>query len=902
MTAAALLLLLATAPPQLATADTARRGGGAREPGARAAEPAPTDRAVNAPARVHARRLTTPIRVDGRLDDAAWAQADSVTAFVQREPDERAAPTQATIAWVLYDDAALYVAARLDDTAPDSVRALLARRDRWMPADRFTVMLDPYQDRRTGVFFGLNAAGTQYDGTLLNDDWDDDTWDGVWVGKVARTPTGWSVEMRIPLSQLRFNPGDAQVWGINFRRDIARRNERDFLTFTPTNGAGFVSRFIPMDGITGLSPKPRRELLPYVTNRAQSLVADPGDPFRGGTRMLPNVGLDAKLGLGNNLTLDASVNPDFGQVEVDPAVVNLTDVEVFFEERRPFFLEGQSIFQFGAGGSNNFWGFNWFGVDFLYTRRIGRSPRGSASGARWIDRPQGTQLLGAAKLSGRIGDWTLGVMNATTNRESARLSDGDRTWAQEVEPLANYSTVRVNREWKKGFRGLGVLGTSVLRDFADPRLMDQMNGSAQGAGLDGWTFLDANRVWVLSGWVGGSRITGTRQQMIAQQRNSVHYFQRPDAPHLRVDSMATSLDGVAGRITLNKQRGNWAVNSAFGLISPGFDVNDLGFQARADHINWHGVVGYRWTQPTSWYQRVNLNVALAQSWDFGGNHVNNFLWTNGWIRFKGFNSLNWNVSRSFEVTDVRLTRGGPAMLRPSDVRGSVWYNSDDRKSFTYGVGMFATRMAEGADRSWGVDLATEWRPSSSLTLRVSPSFSRTLTGRQYLQAVRDPLATATFGARYLFGDLEQTSLSANIRANWIFTPRLSFELFVQPLVSSGRYMAVKELRTPRTFSFLTYGTAGSTIDRAAGTADPDGAGPAPAIRIGQPDFTFVSLRGNAVIRWEYVPGSTLFLVWTQNRNASLANGDFDLGRAVGDLRQAPSDNVFAVKVTYWLNP
>ncbi len=877
---------------------------------ARGASPAPAAAAArsDAPTAVRAARSAGGIAVDGDLSDAAWQQAAPIANFVQREPAEGAAPTERTTVRILFDDDAIYVAAELHDTQPDSVRALLARRDTRSPSDAFYVFLDSYRDRRSGFYFGVNAAGTQYDGTLFNDDWDDDTWDGVWQAAVRRTPEGWAAELRIPYSQLRFRAGAEQEWGINFKRDIARKNEYDYLVYTPQNGSGFVSRFPALVGLTGVHAPRRLEVLPYVTGRAEFLRHDAGDPYNDGSRYRPGVGADVKMGLGPNLTLSGTVNPDFGQVEVDPAVVNLSDVEVFFQERRPFFVEGANLFEFGYGGSNNFWGFNWGGPQFLYTRRIGRAPRGSLPDASFSDVPQGTHILGAAKVSGRVGSWNVGTLSALTQREFARLTALDeaggpaRQWRAEVEPLASYNVIRAQKEVDGGRQGIGVLGTATQRFFGDRRLDAEMNRGAYAVGLDGWTFLDRGRVWVLNGWAGSSLVTGTPERMLALQRNSTHYFQRPDARHVRVDSAATSLFGWGGRLTLNKQKGNTMVNAALGVIDPGLELNDLGFAPRTDMVNAHAVVGYRWTKPTRWYQRASVNTALFSSWDFGGNNTWAGVFHTGNLTLRNFWRPRWRVAVNPRTVNVRATRGGPAILNQPGVELGGGFSSDDRKLLTFGVELSLNRFANGADRSWGVETWAEWKPTQRLQLMFGPSLFRNVDGAQYVGTFADPLATATYGNRYVFGDLRQTTLSANVRLNWIFTPKLSLELFTQPFVSSGEYATLKELRRPRSFDFLRYGTEGSTWDRASGTVDPDGAGPAAPIGVGNPDFTFASLRGNAVLRWEYAPGSTLFLVWTHNRSAANAVGRFAPGRAFDDLFATPADNVLMVKFTYWWNP
>ena len=853
---------------------------------------------------VHAQRIGEGVTIDGYLNDPAWATATTISNFTQREPQEGQPATQRTVVRVLFDDGNLYVAAELFDTSPDSIISLLERRDRSVKADQFMVLLDPYHDKRSGFYFGVNAAGTLYDGTLFNDEWDDDSWDGVWSGATTRSEKGWMVEMRIPFSQLRFRPGAAQVWGINFKREIARRNERDFLVYTPQNGSGFVSRFPELQGLDGLQPPRRLEVTPYATMRAEYLASASGDPYNDGSAYRPGMGADIKMGLGANLNLTGTVNPDFGQVEVDPAVVNLSDAEVFFPERRPFFVEGSNTFEFGYGGSNNFWGFNWTAHDFLYSRRIGRKPVGSLETSDFSSSPLATHILGAAKVSGRIGAWNVGGLSALTKREYARQANFDgTTWQTEVEPTTSWNVVRLQNEIDGGRQGIGVIATATQRFFGDDGLRSEMNQGAYSAGIDGWSFLGKSRTWVVTGWAGGSIVTGQADRLLAVQTGSVHYFQRPDATHVRLDSSATSLVGWAGRAMVNKQKGNVLFNSGIGVVNPGLELNDLGFQGRADLISTHAVAGYKWTTPTNWYQRVTINNAIFSAYDFGGNNTALGAAHFGNITFSNFYRTYWNVFYNAEATNVRRTRGGPAMLSPSGVEFAVGVSSDDRKRFLFGVDGNLSRYTQEYDRSWGVSTFVEWKPTQRVKLRLGPGYFRNRDGAQYVTTAADPLATATYGSRYIFGELDQQTLSADIRVNWIFTPKLSLELYVQPLVSSGTYTQLKELSAPRTYDFLRYGEDGSTWDRENGIVDPDGAsGPAAPIEVGNPDFTFASVRGNAVMRWDWSPGSTLFLVWAHNRENSTSVGRFAPGQSFDELQQVPADNVLMAKITWWLNP
>ncbi len=863
------------------------------------------------PRQVHAVRAAAGIVVDGDLSDAAWKEAEPFNHFTQRDPTEGASPTQRTEVRVLYSDEALYVGARLWDTAPDSVVARLARRDAQVTSDRFAVYLDPYHDKRTGFYFGVSAAGTQYDGTLKNDDWDDDTWDGIWDAKVHRDPEGWTVEMRIPYSQLRFRAGDRQVWGVNFSREISRNNERDYLAYTPKGSSGFVSRFAELSGLDQLRPPKRLEFTPYVTSKAEFLQHAPGDPFNDGSRFRGSAGLDAKLGLGSNLTLDATVNPDFGQVEVDPAVVNLTDQETFYPEKRPFFVEGADIFDYGFGGANNYWGFNWPGPDFFYSRRIGRPPQGGVPGAQYVDLPQGTTILGAAKLSGKIGhDLSFGALSALTDREHARLQLPTGRSSVEIEPLTSYNVLRARRDFAEGRQSIGVIATGTFRDLRGPALRDQLSGEALSLGVDGWTFLDASRVWVLTGWAGGSRVSGSRTRISALQQSSVHYYQRPDASDVRLDPTATSLSGYAGRLSLNKQRGDWLVNAAFGVISPGFETNDLGFLSRTDVINSHAVVSRRWSTPGRLFRFARINTGAFRVYDFGGLRTGEGYMLSGGVEFHNYHSTQVFLSYNPDRFNTRRTRGGPVMVSPAGWGGELSYSTDDRKAVIGEVSLSHSTSGRGDDNTWGGSVGLTWKPAAAVSVKFGPEYERSRMGAQYVGTFADSFATSTFGNRYVFAYLDQTTLSANLRVNWTFSPTLSLELYAQPLLSSGGYRGFKEVARPRSYDFNRYGAGGSTLTAnrdASGrvvdyTVDPDGAGAASPFSIGNPDFSFASLRGNAVLRWEYRPGSTFYLVWTQDRSDQSGDGDFEFGRSLRRLGQAKGNHVVAVKFSYWWHP
>ena len=470
----------------------------------------------NQHAEIKAVRSVEPIKIDGILNEHVWQDDYSIENFVQRDPVEGGKPTERTEVRIAYDDEALYVGARLYDSSPDSITAKLGRKDADIKSDLFGIFIDPYHDKRSGYYFGLSAGGTLLDGVLMNDDWDDSSWDGVWEGEARVDEKGWVVEMRIPFSQLRFKKKDKYIWGVNLRRDISRRNEYDYLVFTPKDGSGFVSRFPDLIGIENIKSDKNIEALPYVRAKSEFTHPDKNDPFNDGSKYLPGIGLDLKYGISSNLTLNATINPDFGQVEVDPAVVNLSDVESYFDEKRPFFLEGASIFEFGYGGASNHWSFNWSSPTFFYSRRIGRNPQGTGNlDYDYIDAPEGTKILGAAKLSGKLADnWNIGAIHAVTAREYADIEYQDIKSNKEVEPLTHYSVVRAQREIKEGYRGIGIIATSAIRDYKDDWMKDYTNSKSLAFGLDGWTFLDKDKTWVVSSWAGYSNVQGSQKRVL----------------------------------------------------------------------------------------------------------------------------------------------------------------------------------------------------------------------------------------------------------------------------------------------------------------------------------------------------------------------------------------------------
>jgi hypothetical protein len=843
-----------------------------------------------------------PIVIDGILNERIWQSAPSVNVFIQRDPVEGALSSEKTEVWVAFDNDALYIAARMYDSHPDSILARLTRRDNVINADRFLIYLDPYHDKRSGNYFTINAAGSLTDGILYNDDWDDNSWDAVWEGKAHIDDKGWTVEVRIPFTQLRFKNDDHQIWGINFQRIIARKNEQDYAIKYPKTESGFVSRFIELDGLDGIKPTTKVEVVPYLTGIAQYLQHDPHDPFNTGSRYTPAIGADLKMGIGNNLTLNATINPDFGQVEIDPAVINLSDVETYYNENRPFFTQGSSVFNsFANGGAKSFWSFNFPQTSLFYSRRIGRNPQGSVpDNADYVDMPTGTHILGAAKLTGKVfDDWNIGAISAVTRREYADYQMNGVKGVSEVEPLTYYGVTRIQKEMNNGRQAIGVLATFTGREYKDLSLANVTNKNSSILGVDGWTSLDTSKTWVFTACTILSNLNGTNERLIELQENSQRYFQRPDAKSFHVDSSRTSLTGLAGRYYLVKQKGNLFINSSIGFITPGFECNDLGFLSRADLINMDFGGGYDWTEPTSYYHFVELGMFLFRCYDFDFNKTSDGVFLFGNYQFNNFYYLSWNWCYNPWTVNNTRTRGGPLSLNTPGWQANIYLNSDDKSNIVYGYGVSSYKAFY--DSYIEYDLSFEYRPASNISLSIAPFFNREFQRAMYIGTFADNYAVNTFSNRYVFGELDQKTIGAGIRLNWTFTPNLTLQLYVQPLFSVGKYTSIKELAQPKTYNFNNYTNISYNSSDDSYTVDPDGTGPAPSFSYSNPNFNYKSLRGNAVLRWEYFPGSVFYFVWTQTRSDVETVGDFAIQKSFTDIVSLRPDNIFAVKFTYWLN-
>lgn len=866
-------------------------------------QPAPG--AQQPPPRVsHAVRRTGEIVVDGKLDDVAWAAATPSGDFSQAYPAPGKPAADRTEFRVLYDDQALYVGVRMYDAHPDSIASGLGRRDATAAtvySDWVRLIIDSYHDRRTAFQFATTPRGMQKDSYFSNDNSEDLNWDAIWEVGTSIDASGWVAEYRIPLSQLRFGAdgGGERVWGIQVQRDIARRNERDTWAPWKPDGSGFVSRFGDLVGLSGISPPGRLEIVPYASSTVTRAPGDAADPFFDATRIAPKVGGDLKYGLPHGLTLSATINPDFGQVEVDPAVVNLSAFEVSFPEKRPFFLEGGDVFSFGQIVRQNDYG----GQYFLYSRRVGRRPQlGVPNDAQFADIPTQTTIAGAAKVTGKTGPWTVGILDAVTTKQQARIlsADGSRLDVP-VEPLSNYFAGRLRRDFRSGATTVGAMLEQTTRALGDSVFVQRLRSDATFGGVD-FEHDIAKRSWVVSGFAAGSMVRGSARAIAATQRSSSRYFQRPDARYLTYDSTRTSLAGYITEAAVQKN------GTVFGSIavkasSPGVELNDLGFQSRTGYKALSTLVGRQSFTAGKHFQNWSAFVYQNDAWNYGDRPI-----FHGYAGRAGgtFNNFwNANIGGNYSPTfyDDQLLRGGPEGAQPASYSLNTNVSSDSRKSVALNLSAgYAHDIVGGYEdnASTSIDL----RPSSNVHLSFGPNFSRLHDTEQYIRSLADPAATPTFGRRYVLGTLTQNTLSLDTRVDVTISPTLSFVMYAQPFVSAGRYTGIKEFLKPGKLDYAVYGRDRGTSDydpaTESFTIDADGAsGPLAPFTVRQ-NFNVRSLRGNAVLRWDYRRGSSFYAVWQQERGDFQPLGDFTARRDLGAIFRTVPTNVFLIKATYWI--
>jgi hypothetical protein len=730
--------------------------------------------------------IETPV-IDGILDDDAWLQGEWVDDFTQFEPFNGRNASQRTEFKILFDDNNIYVAIKAFETAPDSIVSRLTRRDD-VDGDMVGVAIDSYHDLRTAFMFGMSAGGVKFDQVMTNDGQNEDsTWDPNWWGKTSIDSEGWYAEMKIPLSQLRFEKNSDGIWGLEVYRQLYRKNELSFWQHIPKDAPGLVHMMGEMEVAGQIKPRKIFDVTPYGVTSLDMYPRVTGNPFATGRDYRFNGGLDAKIGVTNNLTLDLSIYPDFGQVEADPSEVNLTAFETFFEEKRPFFVEGNNITNFsiglGDGGIGN--------DNLFYSRRIGRKPQGfpTLGSNEFSDVPRTSPIIGAAKLTGKTKNGlSIGFIETVTAEVKAEIdNEGERSF-QTVEPLTNYFVGRVQKDNNQGNTIFGGMVTAVNRDLTD-NLENSLHNSAYSGGVD-FTQYFKEKSWMLNINAAMSYVSGSELALVRTQRSSARYFQRPDAEHFSLDSTRTSLTGTGGRMQLVKSgNSHWSAMAAFVWKSPEFEVNDIGYMRDADNIIQVLWVGYRQWEPKGFYRSYNFGFNQYSAWNFGGKHMVDGLNANGSITFKNFWSGSAGGELNFNSVSGATLRGGPLMKSPASIYS--WYNmgTDSRKK---------------------------------LVVRVNTGLNR--------------------------GFNESTS---NTRISGTITYKPS--------------------------------------ENGDGTAD---------YSFGKPDFNMQEFLSNLVIRWEYNPGSSVYLVWSQTRSNFDSSTEFSPGENLGDLFSVKPYNVFLIKFSY----
>jgi hypothetical protein len=858
-------------------------------PGAAEAQQSPAGAA-----RKQAQAIEVPggsIRLDGRLDEEVWLKAPPISDFGQKEPVEGAEPADEMEVRFVYDGGALYVGARMSTRNEPEIQAPLGRRDNGDQAEQILVWLDTFLDRRSAVMFGVTASGVRLDRYHATDNESsfDAGFDPVWEAQTSIGVDSWTAELWIPFSQLRFNPQTDLTWGVNIKRFRPTLDEETYWVLVPRTERVFISRFADLRGITGVRPTRRIEVLPYIAG-ASTINAgrDPNDPFDDGRNLASRVGVDMKMGLGPNLTLEATMNPDFGQVEADPAEVNLTAFETRFPEQRPFFLEGASLFNVGH-------------PNLYYSRRIGARPIGPASDD-FVDYPSDSTIVAAAKLTGRLPSRTsIAVLSAVTGEESARLASLDSPDIEEVRvgPAAFYSIGRLRQEFGTLGSSVGFFVSGLRRDVGSgDALAALLSRTALAASGDAQLrFKGGEYEMRIIG--GGTRVSGDAGAIARIQRSSAHYAQRPDRTYSKYDPTLTSLNGWTYYTNLDRTGGrHWLFGGSIKVDSENFETNDIANLNGADGILINTNVRYRETQPSRLFRTYTIAV----------NHQNDS--TLRWYRQAGFVrpsvTVTWanfwtssvSVSRTLTLRSISLTRGGPVMEGPPgwttivNVGNRVTSNTRWTGAVTLG------NNEEGGERQ-RYETSLSVRPDPRWQFSMNPYYERLTEPQQYVATIAGG-RPETYDSRYVFAFIDRSTIATELRLGFTLRPDLNLDVYAEPFAASGRYYRFGELLTPGTRDRFTYGEAPDTSI----ATNPDGrrtvAVGDQSFTLNARDFNSLSLRSNVVLRWEWRPGSTLYVVWQQDRSETEVVGTrVGLGDMLRSLT-APGSNFFVVKTSFWL--
>tara|TARA_R100000935_G_scaffold13736_4_gene27516 strand:- start:91481 stop:94117 length:2637 start_codon:yes stop_codon:yes gene_type:complete len=831
---------------------------------------------------------TASPKIDGELTEAAWDLVEWTSDYVEFEPDNATAPTEQTKMKILYDEKNLYVAFKCYQKDPATIERRMGRRDDF-PGDWVEINIDSYGDDRTGFSFTASASGVKGDEFISNNGNFDGSWNPIWYLATKIDTDGWTAEMRIPLSQLRFSNADEQVWGIQSTRRYFNNEERSTWQPLPPNPPGWVSEFGELRGIKGIKPQKQLEIQPYTVAQLDTYEEEEGNPFRDGSDARLTGGLDAKIGVTNDLTLDVTINPDFGQVDADPGAVALDGFEIFFQERRPFFVENKSVFDFQIGG----------GADNLFfSRRIGRSPQGSAFGptTAFIDQPNNTTILGAAKFSGKTKDGlTVGVLESVTAKEFADVIDEDGSESEElVEPLTNYLVGRVQQDFNDNNSYVGGIFTSAIRNMDEN--VSFLHSHAYSGGLDfkhNWK----ERTYYVEGSAVLSNVRGSVESILRSQTAITHLFQRVDADHVEVDPTRTQLTGTGGRFEFGKGGGgNWRYAIGGNFKSPELELNDLGFLRQADDIRQYAVLRRLFNKPTSWYRRANTWAELSTAFDFEGNYNRVQYEIGGYVNWKN----NWwseiggaHKPRIFTNT---FLRGGPRWSYNEENYIFLFSGTDQRKKLSFSGGTVQSRATQDNFSVYRYEVNTRYQPLNSLSLSLGVNYEESPSKTQYV-------SQGDFNGtpRYILGAIDQETLSATLRVNYNINPNLTIQYYGQPFIFTADFSDfnyVNDATAEDLNDRITiYATDQIRLENGEYRVDENRDGDID-YSFGDPDFAFVQFRSNLVVRWEYIPGSEIFLVWSQGVTGIGDPANSFSNIVDNQLLSQKPQNTFLLKATY----
>jgi len=826
--------------------------------------------------------------IDGKLNDKAWNLVTWQGDFIENDPDENTPPTFQTKFKILYDAKYLYVAIQALDNNPDKIEKRLSRRDGFA-GDRVNIVLDTYHDKRTAFIFTVTAAGVKGD-EIATDNGNniDASWNPVWYTKTITDNLGWNSEMKIPLSQLRFGKSKEQVWGLNVVRNLFRKNERSLWQRIPKDAPGFISESGELRGLINIKPQKQLEIQPFTVTELNTFPKEPGNPFRDGRNSKLNGGLDAKIGITNDLTLDLTVNPDFGQVEADPSAITLDGFEIFFREQRPFFVENKNIFDFNFADNQD---------NVFFSRRIGRSPQGSPklNKGEFANVPKNTTILGAAKFSGKTKNgWSIGVLESLTSKEFAEIDNNGTRRNEIVEPGTNYFVGRLQKDFNNKNSYIGGIFTATNRN-----LTASLNFLRKAAYTGGFDFKHQwkNRKYYALGNIIVSSVTGSKESITNTQTSLTHLFQRVDADHLSVDPNRTSLTGTGGKFELGKaSTGHWLYNAGFIWRSPELELNDIGFLRQADDMKQYVNINYQTLKPFGKFRNINANLQQFTTYDFEGNYNRMQYQFNFNANFKNNSWISTGFMHKPRIYSNTVLRGGPRFRFSRENATWFFVGSNSQKKFRFRVGYVYSQAKQNNFSFLRFETGFTYQPTNALSVSFSPSYSSNPNKTQYV-------TTKDFNGkmRYISAEIAQQTLSASIRLNYAINPDLTIQYYGQPFIFRGRY---------KNFNYITNAVAGNLNDRFKlydnqqislnGTdylIDEDKNG-STDYSVRNPDIAFVQFRSNLVVRWEYIPGSEIFLVWAQS-NTGLQNPADTLFKSLNNqILKEKANNTFLIKATY----